>query len=77
MNPDSMFADYRSGKRASNASARLLSVKDDMEPVISYLMSKVSKGDVVKVSVCLTYVHTTLAPKILMGVPYHVCVFLC
>jgi len=51
----SMFADYRSGKRASNASARLLSVRHDMEPVVSYLLSKqVSKGDVMKVrALCL------------------------
>ncbi|KAF5836757.1 hypothetical protein DUNSADRAFT_5447 [Dunaliella salina] len=50
MNPGSMFADYRSGKRATNASARLLSVQDDMEPVVNYLLSKnISKGDVMKV----------------------------
>eukprot|EP00200_Dunaliella_tertiolecta_P005628 CAMPEP_0202354628 /NCGR_PEP_ID=MMETSP1126-20121109/9867_1 /ASSEMBLY_ACC=CAM_ASM_000457 /TAXON_ID=3047 /ORGANISM="Dunaliella tertiolecta, Strain CCMP1320" /LENGTH=212 /DNA_ID=CAMNT_0048947123 /DNA_START=74 /DNA_END=712 /DNA_ORIENTATION=- len=50
MNPGSMFAEYRSGKRATNASARPLGVKEDMEPVVNYLLSKnISKGDVMKV----------------------------
>eukprot|EP00967_Tisochrysis_lutea_P057118 scaffold72352_cov18-Tisochrysis_lutea.AAC.1 len=45
----SMFAEYRSGKRATNASARPLGVKEDMEPVVNYLLSKnISKGDVMK-----------------------------
>jgi hypothetical protein len=39
MNPNSLFADHQNKLRASNASARLLSVEDDIKPVIEYLES--------------------------------------
>lgn len=40
MNPNSLFVQYNDAKRSRNASARELSVDDDMQPVVDYLKSK-------------------------------------
>lgn len=39
MNPNSLFADHQNKLLASNASARLLSVDDEIRPVIEFLSS--------------------------------------
>ncbi|KAL6754705.1 hypothetical protein V8C86DRAFT_2694782 [Haematococcus lacustris] len=48
MNPNSLFLDSATRKR--NASARILSVEEDMQPVVDFLLSvHVSKGDMLKI----------------------------
>ncbi|KIY95288.1 hypothetical protein MNEG_12675 [Monoraphidium neglectum] len=39
-NPNSLFVQYNDAKRSRNASARELTVEDDMAPVVEYLKSR-------------------------------------
>lgn len=48
MNPNSLFAEHQNKMRAVNASARLLSVANDIRPVVEYLMSLGLSGEDVK-----------------------------
>lgn len=50
MNPDSLFVQYNDAKRSRNASARPLSVEQDMQPVVEFLSSHgLSQQQVVQV----------------------------
>ncbi|KAI8468320.1 MAG: hypothetical protein J3K34DRAFT_427554 [Monoraphidium minutum] len=50
MNPNSLFVQYNDAKRSRNASARELSVQDDMAPVVEFLQARGLKAaDVVAV----------------------------
>ncbi|MEW5302561.1 MAG: hypothetical protein WDW38_002292 [Sanguina aurantia] len=49
MNPNSLFVSFSDGKRARNASARLLDVEADMRPVVDYLTDMTSVSDVIKI----------------------------